>query len=74
VLQLVATQGMLDSGDAEDARTRLIATERTARETLAEMRRLLALDEDDAALAPHPAWVISNDSSPRSAKQECRLT
>jgi signal transduction histidine kinase len=55
VLQLVATHGMLDSGDAEAVRTRLSATERNARETLAEMRRLLGLlDEDDAALAPQP--------------------
>jgi signal transduction histidine kinase len=55
VLQLVAAHGMLDGGDAEAARRRLVATERSARETLAEMRRLLGLlDEDDAALAPQP--------------------
>jgi signal transduction histidine kinase len=55
VLQLVAAIGMLDSGDGEAARTRLGATERSARETLDEMRRLLGLlDEDDAALAPQP--------------------
>ena len=56
VLQLVAALGMLDSGDLTAARQRLLATERSSRQTLAEMRRLLGLlDEDDAAsLAPQP--------------------
>jgi signal transduction histidine kinase len=55
VLQLVAALGMLDSGDDRAARTRLVATERSARETLAEMRRLLGLlEEDGALLAPQP--------------------
>lgn len=55
VLQLVAALGMIDSGEADVARERLIATERSARETLSEMRRLLGLlAEDDAALAPQP--------------------
>jgi signal transduction histidine kinase len=55
VLQLVAALGMLDSGDGEAARGRLEATERSARETLAEMRRLLGLlEEDDPSLAPQP--------------------
>jgi signal transduction histidine kinase len=55
VLQLVAALGMLDSGDDGAVRSRLLATERSARETLAEMRRLLGLlDEDDAMLAPQP--------------------
>jgi signal transduction histidine kinase len=55
VLQLVAAQGMLDGGDTGSAHARLAATERSARETLAEMRRLLELlDEDAAALAPQP--------------------
>jgi signal transduction histidine kinase len=56
VLQLVAALGMLDKGDHGVARQRLLATERSARQTLAEMRRLLGLlDEDDAAsLVPQP--------------------
>jgi signal transduction histidine kinase len=56
VLQLVAALGMLDNGDLTAARQRLLATERSSRQTLAEMRRLLGLlDEDDAAsLAPQP--------------------
>jgi signal transduction histidine kinase len=56
VLQLVATLGMLDTGDLTAARQRLLATERSSRQTLAEMRRLLGLlDEDHAAsLAPQP--------------------
>lgn len=55
VLQVVAALGMLESGSHEAARGRLVATERSARDTLAEMRRLLALlDERDAPLAPQP--------------------
>lgn len=55
VLQIVAALGMLDSGDGKAARTRLVATERSARETLGEMRRLLGLlEEDDAVMAPQP--------------------
>jgi signal transduction histidine kinase len=55
VLQVVAALGMLESGSHEAARRRLLATERSARETLAEMRRLLELlDERDAPLAPQP--------------------
>jgi signal transduction histidine kinase len=56
VLQLVAAQGLLESGDEMAARERLGVTEGSARETLAEMRRLLGLlDEGSAAtLAPQP--------------------
>jgi len=55
VLQVVAALGMLESGGHEAARRRLLATERSARETLAEMRRLLELlDERDAPLSPQP--------------------
>jgi signal transduction histidine kinase len=55
VLQLVAAQAMLERGSQDAARERLVATERSGRETLAEMRRLLGLlDEDDASLAPQP--------------------
>jgi len=55
VLQLVAALGMLEGGQHDAARTRLFATERSARDTLAEMRRLLELlDEHGAPLAPQP--------------------
>jgi signal transduction histidine kinase len=55
VLQVVAALGMLEGGDAEAARRRLLATERSARDALAEMRRLLELlDERGAPLAPQP--------------------
>jgi signal transduction histidine kinase len=55
VLQVVAALGMLEGGNHEAARRRLLATERNARDTLAEMRRLLELlDEQDAPLAPQP--------------------
>jgi signal transduction histidine kinase len=55
VLQVVAALGMLESGNHEATRRRLLATERSARDTLAEMRRLLELlDERDAPLAPQP--------------------
>jgi signal transduction histidine kinase len=55
VLQLVAALGMLESGKHEAARRRLLATERSARDTLAEMRRLFELlDEHGAPLTPQP--------------------
>jgi signal transduction histidine kinase len=55
VLQVVAALGMLENANHEAARRRLLATERSARDTLAEMRRLLELlDERDAPLAPQP--------------------
>lgn len=55
VLQLVAALGMLEGGQHDAARTRLLATERSARDTLAEMRRLLELlDDHGAPLAPQP--------------------
>lgn len=49
VLQAVAGLGLLDKGETTQARARLVTIEATARETLAEMRRLLELfDETDA--------------------------
>jgi signal transduction histidine kinase len=55
VLQLVAALGTLDRGDVPTARERLLSTERSARDALAEMRRLLdLLHEDDGSLAPQP--------------------
>jgi signal transduction histidine kinase len=56
VLQVVAALGMLEKGDLAGARQRLVATERSAREALAEMRRLLELldEDDDVSLTPQP--------------------
>jgi signal transduction histidine kinase len=55
VLQLVAALGMLETRDHDAVRKRLAATERSARDTLAEMRRLLELlDEHGASLVPQP--------------------
>jgi signal transduction histidine kinase len=56
VLQLVAATALIDSGDASAARARLVSTERSARDALAEMRRLLDLLDDGEApsLAPQP--------------------
>lgn len=55
VLQVVAALGMLEGRNVEAARRRLLATEQSARDTLAEMRRLLELlDERDAPLVPQP--------------------
>ncbi len=55
VLQLVAALGTLENGEHHATRERLVATERSARDTLAEMRRLLELlDENAASLAPQP--------------------
>jgi signal transduction histidine kinase len=63
VLQLVAALGLLDKGDSDAVRGRLLSTERTARETLAEMRRLLELLDEDAesSLAPQPTLARLND-------------
>ena len=57
VLQLVGANALLDKERVPDARSHLANTERTARQTLAEMRRLLGLlqaDDADVALAPQP--------------------
>lgn len=54
VLQLVAADSLLDN-DRPAARTRLHLAERSARQALAEMRRLLGLlDSEPAALAARP--------------------
>jgi len=56
VLQLVAALGQVDRRVEADLRKRLEDVERSARETLAEMRRLLDLIDDGGApeLAPQP--------------------
>jgi signal transduction histidine kinase len=56
VLQLVAAAGFLDQAQPDAARDRIGTAERSAREALAEMRRLLdLLDEDTrASLTPQP--------------------
>lgn len=56
VLQLVAAQALIESGNTTVARERISSTERSARDALAEMRRLLDLLDDGAApsLAPQP--------------------
>ena len=46
VLQAVAGLGLLDKNDTHQARTRLTTIEATARQALAEMRRLLELLDD----------------------------
>ena len=53
VLQLVAALGLLDKPDLATLRERLLSTERSARDALAEMRRLLdLLDDGGRILAP----------------------
>jgi signal transduction histidine kinase len=56
VLQLVATLSQLDDAEENPLRERLVGIERSARDSLAEMRRLLDLIDDGAAatLAPQP--------------------
>jgi len=57
VLQLVAGLELLDAHKTAAARSRLLGSERSARQALAEMRRLLGLLDDpdhDAPLAPRP--------------------
>lgn len=56
VLQVVAALETLDRGDAEVTRQQLTGAERSARDALGEMRRLLDLlhEDDDGSLAPQP--------------------
>lgn len=58
VLQVVAAEETLEAGQLEPTRDRLAGLERTARTTLAEMRRLVAVTdtepEDVPQLAPQP--------------------
>ncbi len=56
VLQLVGAVGLLDDGQSGAARDRVLAAERSAREALAEMRRLLGMLDGDtqATLSPQP--------------------
>lgn len=56
VLQLVAAAALIEGGDAAGARDRISSTERSARDALAEMRRLLDLLDDGVApsLTPQP--------------------
>jgi signal transduction histidine kinase len=56
VLQLAGASALLENGRAEQAGERLASTERTARQTLTEMRRLLGLLDEgaDPTLAPQP--------------------
>ena len=56
VLQLVAALSLLDDVEHEPVRGRLLSVERSARDALAEMRRLLDLLDDGAtaSLAPQP--------------------
>lgn len=54
VLQLVAAAGFVDKADLEPARARLANAERSARDALAEMRRLLGLLDRDTQPSLHP--------------------
>jgi signal transduction histidine kinase len=56
VLQLVAALSLVEDDEHDPLRARLLGVERSARDALAEMRRLLDLVEDgaSASLAPQP--------------------
>ena len=56
VLQLVGAVGLLDDGQSQVARERVLNAERSARDALAEMRRLLGMLDDDSrpTLTPQP--------------------
>lgn len=56
VLQLVAALSLLEDAEGDPLRSRLLSIERSARDALAEMRRLLDLLDDGATadLAPQP--------------------
>jgi signal transduction histidine kinase len=78
VLQVVATLGVLDKGDVAAARERLLTTERSARDALAEMRRLLDLLDDGSAgsLVPQPglAELARLVTDTRAAGADVHLT
>jgi signal transduction histidine kinase len=55
VLQVQAALALIDDGDVSASRDRLAATEHSAREAMAEMRRLVGLIDDSAAsVTPRP--------------------
>lgn len=57
VLQLLAAEALLESGEIDRGRTKVASAEETAREALEEMRRLLLLLDHDSAessLGPQP--------------------
>lgn len=54
VLQLVGAHGLLEKGDTGALQERLLGTERSARDALAEMRRLLGLLDDGQPPAHQP--------------------
>jgi signal transduction histidine kinase len=56
VLQAVAGLGLLDKGDTRQARARLSTVETTARQALAEMRRLLELLDEGDEDGPRPLY------------------
>jgi signal transduction histidine kinase len=57
IVQCVVALELLDAGDTDDARTRILSIERAGRQALAEMRRLVTVlrpDPDGPSLAPQP--------------------
>ena len=80
VLQLVAAQALIEGGDAAGARERISSTERSARDALAEMRRLLDLLDDGAApsLTPKPGLAqaerLVEDTCAAGAEVDLEIT
>jgi len=80
VLQLVAAGTLIENGDTPGARARLATTERSARDALAEMRRLLDLIDDGEApsLAAQPGLGqverLVSDTRAAGAELDLRIT
>jgi signal transduction histidine kinase len=80
VLQLVAAQALIEGGDTAGAGERISSTERSARDALAEMRRLLDLLDDGAAppRAPQPGLTqaerLVSDTCNAGAEVDLEIT
>jgi signal transduction histidine kinase len=80
VLQLVAAGTLIENGETPGARERLATTERSARDALAEMRRLLDLIDDGEApsLAAQPGLGhverLVSDTRAAGAELDLRIT
>jgi signal transduction histidine kinase len=80
VLQLVAADTLIENGETPGARERLATTERSARDALAEMRRLLDLIDDGEApsLAAQPGLGhverLVSDTRAAGAELDLRIT
>jgi len=76
VLQLAGASALLEKGRVEQAQERLSGTERTARQTLTEMRRLLGLLDEggNPTLAPQPGLDQIDELVEATRRAGARIT